>query len=600
MRFLLRCILLGALAFAPLHAAGPGKPLPYRFLLVVGDQWEDDTSTLIHRPADFQVVAALLTSWGLPFDILRLDQQPLDAYHVLDREGGSRYGTILWMADPELSRERGTGFVSRLVRDHGASLVAIGDTVQAPGIAELAGVRYETDYKLPDGLEFTRGHFITRGLEGRDAEFTSGASYGVNGTRVTAPAERIHAVRGSAPFLTARQVDGGGRVVWLGADRSVAQLEKQIVRDLLKRALVWAQGFALYAEYERSVILFLDDFGTSEKTVLAYWHYKTPTEEEIRDGMIEPMKRHGAVMDLNVITGFADRKTRRILVPWTQRIADELDGRTVHDFASTRRGIEAGVKAGVFQIESHGWTHMLPDLESPPGPWWTAPLDGVASLDWYNEFGDRLRSREIPAAIQQDHLRRSIEHIEEDFGVRPLVLRPGGSLFSHAYASNTSRIAAQLGFAITTGSIVHFLSPERVILLEPISRKLGWAFNRPVTAAGMPWTIDAPQWIGSHDRDLAMDSGSFARLLEELGPGVRYMSGREYAAYMHARVRRDDGEGLALTIDYDPHYCAFFADHPSRWTLHVSDETRQSLNLGGEKQVIELPKGARSHGIRAK
>jgi len=35
--------------------------------------------------------------------------------------------------------------------------------------------------------------------------------------------------------------------------------------------------------------------------------------------------------------------------------------------------------AGVLEIESHGWTHMQPDLDSPPGPWWNADLDGEAS-----------------------------------------------------------------------------------------------------------------------------------------------------------------------------------------------------------------------------
>jgi hypothetical protein len=71
---------------------------PYRFLLVVGDQWQDDASFLIDRPSEFQLTAALLKTWGLPFDIVRLDQQALDAYHLLDRDGHPRYGTIIWEA----------------------------------------------------------------------------------------------------------------------------------------------------------------------------------------------------------------------------------------------------------------------------------------------------------------------------------------------------------------------------------------------------------------------------------------------------------------------------------------------------------------------
>lgn len=598
MRLLFLWLAMLTVTAAPLSAA-ESRPLPYRFLLVVGDQWKDDTSTLIDRPGDLQIVAALMRSWGLPYDVLRLDQQPFDAYHLLDRDGTPRYGTIVWLAEPGAVKSRNLELLARLVRDLGANLVALGDTVETAIIAELAGVVHVSDYKLPDGLAFTRPHFITRGLAGREATFFANASYALSGVRVTAPAESVVAARGTAPFLTARQLAGGGRVVWLGAERSVAQLEKQIVRDLLKRALVWAQGYALYAEYERSVVLFIDDFGTSDKTALPYWHYKTPTEEQIRTGMIEPLRRRGAVMDVNVNTGYADRRTQRILVPWQQRVVDEIDPSVVHDFASTLRGLEAGVAAGVFQIECHGWTHMLPDLDSPPGPWWTAPMDGTGSLDWYNEFGDNLRKRDIPAAVQFDHLRRAVEHIREDFGVRPLIVRPGGSLFSNAYASNTSRIAAQMGFGLTTGATIQFVSPQRVLLLEPISRKFSWAFNRTEAARNMPWTIDAPHWIGSHDRDLAMDKHAFVKLLDDLGSEVRYMQGREYAAYLHADVRRGDGPGLALTVDYDPHYCAFFAQYPSQWTLHVADEMRASLRLADEKRVLVVPKGTGRHVLRA-
>ena len=85
--------------------AATTRPLPYRFLLVVGDQWKDETSTVIDRPGDFQLVAALMKSWGLPFDVLRLDHQALDAYHLLDRDGSSRYGTIVWMAEPAAEKE---------------------------------------------------------------------------------------------------------------------------------------------------------------------------------------------------------------------------------------------------------------------------------------------------------------------------------------------------------------------------------------------------------------------------------------------------------------------------------------------------------------
>ncbi len=565
---------------------------PYRFLLVIGDQWEDEGSYLIERSSDFQVLAALLKTWGLPFDILRLDQQRLDAYHLLDREGRPRYGTVVWDAGPMKGKD------IALVQDLGArgvSFVLLGDAVAAPEIAQLAGVRYVSEYKSHDALEFAGAHFIARGLEGRGKELLAGAGYAMPGRKVAAESATVVARRGAAPYLTVRTA-GDARVAWLGAERSVSQLQNQLVRDLLKRCLVWAQGYAVYAEYERSIILFMDDMGTSDKTYLPYWHYRTPTEEEIRRGLIEPLRKSKAVLDVNVNTGYVDRKARRIVNPWRQRVVDEIDGKTVHDFASTKRGLDAGLAAGVFYIQSHGWTHMLPDLDSAPGPFWDAPMDGVGSLDWYNEFADALRKQEVPAAVQRDHLRRSVECIREDFGVTPLVARPGGTLYSRSPANSTARVAAQTGFGMATWNWGVYLGPDFVVSLESVSRRSSWDYDRRVTAADIPWTVDAPFWLGFHDRDLALDNNSIARLLGDLGAGVRYMSGSEYSAYLHAKVRKTESEALELAVDYDPHYAQYFASHPSRWTVHFSDDTRRALKRSvAEKQVVEVPKGTGTH-----
>jgi peptidoglycan/xylan/chitin deacetylase (PgdA/CDA1 family) len=591
--FILRLLAVSILASSMAWAAPDA--LPYRFLLVISDQWKDDASLLIQQPNDFQFLAALLKTWGLPFDILRLDHQRLDRYHLLDREGWPLYGTILWNTGAAKVQDQDLEVLKGLV-EQGTSVVVVADAVANPRLAALAGLRYAGEYRSIDALAFPGDHFIVRGVRGREAELMAGAGYSLGGSQVIAENAAVAGARGKHPFLTVREVPSGGRIAWLGVERSSSQLRNQLVRDLLKRCLVWAQGYALYAEYDKSVVLFLDDMGASDKTILSYWHYRTLSEQEIRGGLIEPLKRHRGVLDINAVTGYVDRQTRRILNPWVQRVVDGIDGKTIHDFASTKRGLDAGVAVGVFEIQSHGWTHMLPDLDSPPGPWWDAPMDGIGSLDWYNEFGDRLRDREIPAAIQKEHLRRSLEHIREDFGVTPLVVRPGGGAYSRSFANDTARVAAGMGFGLATWNWAVCLSPDLVLSLESVSTRTSWGYDRKLTAAQIPWSVDAPHWIGFHDRDVALDSGSVERLLRDLGPGVRYMSGGEYTAYLHTRVERAREDSLALKVEYDPHYCRAFAAKESVWTLHLSDETRRAL--GGkvpEKRVIRLPKGV---GIR--
>jgi peptidoglycan/xylan/chitin deacetylase (PgdA/CDA1 family) len=575
--------------------AGQGPAPPYRFLLVIGDQWEDGASYLIERSGEFQILAGLLKTWGLPFDVLRLDQQQMDRYHLLDRDGRPLYGAILWDAPAEQLRGRNFGILKEL-KQQGVALVALGDTVAAPEIAQLAGLRYVSEYKSNDGPTFDTAHFITRALAGREKEMVSAGDYSLGGSKVIPEDAAVIGRRGAAPFLTVRQAPGGGRVAWLGIDRSPARLQNQLTRDLLKRCLVWAQGYAAYAEYDHALILFMDDPGTPDKTFLPYWHYRTPSEEEIRRGMIEPLKRHGT-MDVNVVTGYVDRKTKRILNPWKQRVIDEIDGKTIHDFASTKRGLDAGVAADVFNIQSHGWTHMLPELDSPPGPFWDAPMDGVGSLDWYNEFGDDLRKREVPAITQRLHMQRSIECIREDFGVTPLVVRPGGGLYSrNNSANNTAVNAARMGFGIATWNWAEYLGPDLVVSLESVSRRGSWQYDRRVTAADIPWTVDAPFWLGFHDRDLSLDNQSFERLLSDLGNSIRFMNGSEYSAYLHAKVHRAASDSLQLAVDYDGHYCRYFQSRPSRWIVHLSDDTRRALKRQApEKQVVEVPAGLGSH-----
>jgi len=588
----------------PAQSSTPSTALPYRFLLVVSDQWKDPASYVIEDGGEFQILAALMKSWGLPFEILRLDQQRLDKYHLLDRDGRPRYSTIIWDAGPGDFEGKGLGLVPELVKQHGVNLVVLGDAVAVPEISELAGVRYVSDFVSPDTLALAREHFITRGLEGREKSFLRPGQYWP-GLKAVAPDATVLITRGPHPFLTAREWSGGGRVAWLGAHRASAQIQGQVVRDLLKRSLVWTQGYALYREYPHCLILFMDDMGTSDKSFLPYWHYRTPTEEEIRTGLIEPLKRRNAALVQNVNTGFVDRSTGRILIPWQQRVVDAIDPNTVHDYASTKRGLDAGVREGVFEIQSHGWTHMLPDLDSPPGPWWSAPMDGVGSLDWYNEFGDRLRKQEIPAATQRFHMQRAIAAIRSDFGVTPLALRPGGSLFSQSYSNHTARLAAQAGFGLASGEWACYLAPDLVVSLAHAAPFSRWAFDRRLTAADMPWTIDAPAWVGFHDRDLAMDAGSVERLLNDLGGGIRYMTAGEYCAYLHAKVERDPAPpaaGLppvpALIVDYDEHYCRYFVSHASSWILHLSDETRRALKDSvPDRRTVELPKGAGRHRV---
>ncbi len=596
-------MLLAAMGLAlTLEASEDRPPLAYRFLVVISDQWKDPASYLIEGGGEFQVVATLLKTWGLPFDILRLDQQLLDRYYLLDREGRPRYGTIVWDAAPSGLQGKDLSLLPSLVKDYGVNLVVLGDTIAAPEAAALAGLDYISEYRLGDGLSFAGEHFITHGLAGREKEFLAGTGWEIAGSKVSPKEATVLARRAHLPFLTVRQFPRGGRVAWLGAHRGSIQIGKQLVRDLFKRCLVWAQGYALYAEYPRSIILFMDDFGTSDRTYLPYWHYRTLNEEDIRKGLIEPLKRHKAVLTQDVLTGYVDRKGRRIANPWKQQVIDEIDGKTLHDYVSAKRGLDAGLREGVFEIQCHGYTHMLPDLESPPGPFWTAPMDGAGTLGFDEEFGDRLRDKEVPAITQKYLLERGLEYIRKDFGVTPLFVINGGSAWSRSYPNSSPRIAAEMGLGLSHFESAGYLGKDLVIpSMQPVVLHGSWAHDRKLVAADIPWTVDGPYFLVFHDRDISLDINAAERLLTGLGEGVRYMTASEYCGYLHARVEAEDAPGpaVSLVVDYDGHYCRYFASHESSWILHLSDETRRELKTAvPERQTVTIPKGLGRHVMR--
>ena len=81
---------------------------PYRALLVV-ERWNHPNALLVDSQVDeFQPIAALLKAWLVPFDILRLDQQHIDASYLFGRSGKVRYGVVIWLAD--LSSYEGHNF----------------------------------------------------------------------------------------------------------------------------------------------------------------------------------------------------------------------------------------------------------------------------------------------------------------------------------------------------------------------------------------------------------------------------------------------------------------------------------------------------------
>jgi hypothetical protein len=602
-------------AGAATPSALPAKP--YRVLLVV-DQWSDPSSLVVNSEKDkFQPVAALLKAWSVPFDVLRLNQQHLDATYLFLRSGAVRYGVAIWLADSSSYDDQDVASLDQAARA-GMGLIVAHSRFLDPTLNKLLGLKFNQLYASTDTLRLVRDHYITRDLSGKNSPPIQD---NLDSDRVwVAPTTaEVLMTQGDHPVVTVNQMSPDSSAVWLGTPTTALLSESAFWRNLLFRSLVWSLGYVVVPnmDYNHRIVFELDDWGTADKGFLGYWHYLEPSEETIRQYLLLPLKQHHGSASAMVDTGYVDRQSKRVVSPWTQQFTDAYG---LHqDFASTRAGLKDGIAEGLLNIESHGWTHMQPDLESPPGPWWTADMAGAGSLDgWYVEFQDRRRDKEVPAVAQMYHMERSLTELQQDFGVQALELKPGGDAWSKSQFNNTAQLAARVGFGLFHGDVVtYYLDHQLVLDMAAVVPDFDTLVGG-VHPEQWPAHPDGPLFLGFHDRDIALNHSFMDQLFAALPAGYRTMETNEYIGILHTEVNSSSGgDNLQLTFAQDNHYCAYFDKHDSSWQLWLADPLREELaashpevfldgkpvrlssaDLQHESLAIDLPPGLATHTWR--
>ena len=562
-RLKLSLLVFFCLLFLHNHCSAQIKP--YRVLMVISNQWKDPRSFLISNGAEFQTMVTLFKSWGIPFDILRLDQTIMDPNQFTDFQGHPRYGAILWDAPDDISSSD-EDLVRDAVEKLHISLVAIGDRIRQPGIQRLLGIHYKGEWMHSSHPMVEGQSFLLRGL-GPDL-YTQGPDARAM-KRVQVDLINAHALAfaGGVPQITEREVADDTRAIWIGGDID-QMLLYQPMRTALRRSITEAIGYALIKTWTGDIVLTMDDFGNAQNSWLEHWHYPALREEEIRRYLIEPLKAHHAILSINAVPGFVDDKQHRIVPTWQQQFTDEFG--TKQDYVSTKKGIDEGIVAGVFEIESHGWTHMQPDLTSPPGPWWESPLDQErAEIGWYREFYDVRRDKEIPAAEQAFHMRQSADWLKAEFGIEPLEFSTGGNGVSRSMDNNTWRVAAESGFGYYGGYLGKDLAVE----------------GRADSNADFGGTDDVPLLLPAppdgHDRGITHEPTGFAEVFNKY-PDHHFIGMDEYVGYQHAEIRNSADAAkneLKFSVKYDPHYCRALIAKGSTWDLQVADWLQAKLHV---------------------
>jgi hypothetical protein len=579
---------------------------PYKVLVVAGVQMKD--SLVIHDALDFGDVIGLLKIWGVPFDILRLESHTLELDDFIDGSGQAKYGTIIWTAQQDQYpwQPQDYNILTQAVNDYHISLIALANKIQEPIIQGLLGVNFIGWTPIADPVIISsNSHFITRPLAGASIPAAEAFPNG-NGAAVSiaSPGVETLAQAGDSPQLTVKTIDAPSRTtaIWIGGQPDMIYRTSPSFIHLLQRCLVFANGYVIYKDYDKSVILAMDDPGSAQTAYLNSWHYPQLSQGTIQTSIIIPLLAHNARLGVNFTPGY----------PWlpTQTITrsvwiDQIDPFGIRqNIVSTAAGLRDGVAAGVLEIHSHGLTHMVPDLDTPiPGStnWWNgSPAIEWPITGWYREFFDTRRQQEVDAATQMARLVQSADWITQDFGVKPLtftagnysisgerfesdpfgIIAPGGIYTPTHIADNyTYKLAARAGYGLSLENYLHYLGQDYVISLHACTRNdLQSNFDRGV-----------PAFYTFHDRAIASNPSYLSDMLDSFEQlyNVTYLSMDEWTGYLHTQigVQSPVPQSFEITFSYDKDYCRYFAQQPSSWTLHLSDELLVDFQNLGQVEI---------------
>jgi hypothetical protein len=633
------------------------KVKPFRVLIIIGDQWTDPMSYNIDprrvKETDFLDVVNMLKIWGVPFDILRLDEQRLQINRFLDGEAKSNYGCFIWMADPDKLSGYSANYqtLKRVINEYGISMIALFDYIKTKQVADLVGIDYQgiIDIKLGsngDRFSISGNHFITSDAADvtlPDQKETANTSIpAANGiTPVTSETHgnqaSISIIRciakdsvkvlgsvGQIPQLAVRDVSKDTKVVWIGGGKDWFR-KYPVMRGIFRKALVYSIGYGLFNDnFENGLIFIMDDVGCSEHAWSLRWHYPTPRKDTMIKYLIKPLEKYGFMMVQNISSGFANPEKRIIESPWTVKPFKDIFGNW-QDYGSTKEGLDEGVKRGVFEIQPHrAWSHMNWDLDSPPGPWWGSPVDGeMAVTDWYNEVVDVRRGHApVPSNDLLFIYKTGIDAIKKSFSIVPLAaeVRPGAELQEGTHGGDDNgRIAAIAGLGVSRECYVGFDHTIEFSMMMPQQftchdldltaqtdypadqTEAGWDALLTMTTQKLASSkIAGGRRINLHDNLNWIESRK----------NKHWMGFNETCAYLHTIVASPQKN--CIEIFYDDHYCKYFEKKPSLWTLELSDSFREDLgvktiiSIDGKsgtavlrsKQVLEIPAGLGTHRIR--
>lgn len=339
---------------------------------------------------------------------------------------------------------------------------------------------------------------------------------------------------GEAPLVVARRV-GNGVVATLAAHpvelADAAPSGAGLLKWLITRA---TPEPAAWIELDGCLVVRMDDPGSASSVHLDGWAHRSLTAEEWR-AIAGELAAREARMTIGYVPGWVDdgdtaRGELAVAGEAVERAAGRVHpsplvtyapraGEARQDNPAGLRGIEELRRAGVGEVELHGYTHVRPPLEE-----WARAGDRHSAGDWYRELEELEPRPGDPGPVA-----RGLALFERHLGARPVALCCPG----HACSPAAAESAAELGLELVAAESLAVRDAERLVWCDQVR-------NPYLDGAAGPWLESGGPVIAClHDRDLVLEGTVWLaeRLDDWAARGAeRICDLRELAAMLDHRV----------------------------------------------------------------
>jgi hypothetical protein len=404
-----------------------------------------------------------------------------------------------------------------------------------------------------------------------------------------------------APVVAARRV-GRGVIAALGFHPSRARDSEGGATALLRRLILsGADQPEAWLDWEGTLVLRMDDPGGAENV-----HHRIYSHTKLREAewnaLSSDLKRREGRVSIGYVSGWVDdgdslrgsltvsgrvprRSPGRVHPsPLVRYEVAGLPERTIHDYTAEFRGIESLRRAGVGDVELHGYTHMHPDTVL-----WAKAPDRYDSVDWYRELGSAAASVIKNRPASKHPLALGISAFRRFFNTRPTTLICPGEQWTSAVLE----WALDLGLQLVGSYYLALREGNRFCWSQHVCAPY---LDRPDPAwfaAGMPV-------VGYfHDFDISRNGVAwFSRWLDEwqVAGAERIIDFRELAAGLGHRFSLEERGGELQLKFFKPNGPAqvrplIVAIRPGKQSMPAA------ISVHYEDREILVPVEKRPYGI---